>query len=129
MLVNAEGLLLLREPKNHYGGYVWTYAKGGPDAGETPEEAALREVREECGWDAKIVAEIDTWFGGTTSATYFWLMRPVQDLGSFDKETAQIRWISFDRAPMLIKQTSTSRGRKRDLAVLRAARQVFEANR
>ncbi len=29
--------------------YVWTFAKGRPDPGETPEEAAIRETEEETG--------------------------------------------------------------------------------
>ena len=49
VLINDAGHVLLREPANHYGGYVWTFAKGNPDPGESAEEAALREVLEETG--------------------------------------------------------------------------------
>ena len=45
VVINAAGRLLLREPKNHYDGYVWTFPKGKPEPSET--EAALREVWEE----------------------------------------------------------------------------------
>ncbi|EPY09310.1 hypothetical protein PAALTS15_00415 [Paenibacillus alvei TS-15] len=38
----------MRSPKNHWGGYVWTFAKGGQDVEDmTPEETARREVQEE----------------------------------------------------------------------------------
>ena len=49
ILVREDGKILLREPKGHYGGYVWTFAKGGANAGGSAEDAALREVHEETG--------------------------------------------------------------------------------
>lgn len=33
ILLTRGGRILLREPTNHYDGYVWTYAKGRPDKG------------------------------------------------------------------------------------------------
>ena len=50
IVVDAKGRILLREPSGHFDGYVWTFPKGRPQPGETAEEAALRETREETGW-------------------------------------------------------------------------------
>ena len=47
--VRDDDKSLLREPTGHFGGYVWTFLKGGVNAGESPREAALREVHEETG--------------------------------------------------------------------------------
>lgn len=47
VLINERGEVLLREPSGHYGGHAWTFSKGHPDDGETPEVTALREVLEE----------------------------------------------------------------------------------
>ena len=41
VLIDDAGRILLREPTDHFGGYVWTFAKGRIDKGETPEQAAL----------------------------------------------------------------------------------------
>jgi 8-oxo-dGTP pyrophosphatase MutT (NUDIX family) len=122
VLINEDSRVLLREPKGHFGGYVWTFAKGGADVGESPEEAALREVREETGVEAEVVGEVLGWFVGTTSDTKFFLMRPIRDHGDFQDETAAVRWASFDEAVELIGKTKTATGRARDLALLAEAR-------
>ena len=53
VVINDQGEILLREPRNHFDGYVWTFPKGRPEKeqrpGETPEETAFREVLEETG--------------------------------------------------------------------------------
>lgn len=121
VLVDATGKLLLREPANHFGGYVWTFPKGKRDPGETPRAAALREVREETGYAARIIAPIPTLFPGTTSTTAFYLMEPVGAPGAFHFETASIRWVYAAEARVLIGLTPNATGRKRDLAVLDAA--------
>jgi 8-oxo-dGTP diphosphatase len=122
VLIDEDSRVLLREPKGHFGGYVWTFAKGGADAGETPEDAALREVREETGVEAEIVGEVPGWFVGTTSDTKFFLMRPVRDHRDFHEETAAVRWVSFEEAEGLIAKTHSTTGKTRDLAILSATR-------
>jgi len=58
VVINSSGQVLLREPAGHYKGDVWTFAKGRPDPGESPEQTALREVLEETGYRAEIAAKI-----------------------------------------------------------------------
>lgn len=55
ILLTRDGKILLREPTNHFDGYVWTFAKGKPSVGDTPAQTALREVEEETGFLAEIV--------------------------------------------------------------------------
>lgn len=64
VVVNAEGKVLLRKPKNEFDGYAWTFAKGRPKPGQSPEEAALCEVEEETGWVCEIVQKIPGSFPG-----------------------------------------------------------------
>lgn len=121
VLINDHGEVLLREPSNHYGGYVWTFAKGKPERGETPEETAIREVLEETGQAARIIGLIPTVFAGTTSSTVFFLMEPVAEPGPFSDETVAVRWVDEKMARTLLSQTTSATGRQRDLAVLESA--------
>lgn len=122
VVFNAQGEVLLREPRNHYGGYVWTFAKGRQEPAETDEETALREVREETGVVAKILCRLKDGFQGDTTVTNYFIMSLVEDKGDFDPdETQAVKWVKQQQARQYIEQTTSSAGRKRDLAVLDAA--------
>jgi len=126
VVFNNEGEILLREPRNHYGGYVWTFAKGGPQGNETPEAAALREVREETGVVARVLCPLGKGFHGDTSITYFFLMLLVEDKGDFDSEETQtVKWVKAKEAAQYIGMTSSAAGRQRDLAVLEMVVESF----
>ena len=87
---------------------VWGLPKGTPDPGETEEQTALREVREETG--LKVVSEryIDSiryWFvrasdGARCHKTvHYYLMRPVGgDLSQHDHEFDFVVWTSLEEA-------------------------------
>lgn len=128
ILLTRGGRILLREPANHYDGYVWTYAKGRPDPGETAEQAALREVREETGYEAEVVDVLPGVFKGGTTTNAFFVMRHIGPPGRTTWETESVRWVDFDAAARLIERTTNSIGRTRDLAILTEARRWFEAN-
>jgi 8-oxo-dGTP pyrophosphatase MutT (NUDIX family) len=127
VLIDDRGRVLLREPRRHFGGYVWTYAKGRAGEGETPERAARREVEEETGYRGELIACIPGVFQAEPTATrnVFFLMRPSGEAHAFDpKETQSICWASFAEARELIGQTGYEQGRNRDLAVLEAAERL-----
>lgn len=124
VIFDCNDLVLLREPRDHFGGYVWTFAKGRADPGETPEQAALREVKEETGVSASIVSMLPGEYAGGTSITHYFLMCAEAGSGSIaqdDPETQAIAWVTPGQARQLIMQTTNATGRKRDLAVLEAA--------
>ena len=118
VLIDDHGRIQLREVAGHYGGYAWTFAKGTPDPGETPEETALREVLEETGQGARIVAVIPTVFPGTTSTTAFFLMEPAGKPGAFSDETAAVRWVNEPTARRLIAETESRRRKEPRVAPL-----------
>lgn len=122
VLIDDAGHVLLREPTGHFGGYVWTFAKGRVDPGETPEQAALREVQEETGYRAEVVTAIPGQFKGTTGSTVMFVMRPVgmPEVPS-SSETNATKWVSSEQAKQLIRLTTSAIGRERDLSILEAA--------
>jgi 8-oxo-dGTP diphosphatase len=121
VLFDDEGRVLLRKPANEYDGYKWTFPKGRPDSGETPEETALREMEEETGIKARIIGKVPGSFEGGTTENFYYLMSPIEIGLPFDKETSEVRWATSEEAKELISQTVNIIGRKRDQMVLDAA--------
>ncbi|MEO6334667.1 MAG: NUDIX hydrolase [Pyrinomonadaceae bacterium] len=88
----------------------WQLPKGIIDAGETIEEAALREVREEAGIAAEVVSPIETieyWFiaerGGQRRRfhkfVHFFLMSYKSgDVADHDHEVDEARWVTVETA-------------------------------
>lgn len=88
----------------------WQLPKGLVDAGETPEIAALREVREEAGIDADLVEKLETieyWYVGDYRGervrfhkfVHFFLMKyRAGDVANHDHEVAEARWVEIDKA-------------------------------
>lgn len=121
VLINDQGQILLRRVTNDFGGYRWTYPKGRPDPGETPEQTALRETLEETGYQAEIIGQLPGSFGGEVTSTVMFLMRPIGEPGPFGWETAEVRWVDPADAPALLSLTTHNTGRERDLGILAAA--------
>jgi 8-oxo-dGTP pyrophosphatase MutT (NUDIX family) len=128
---DREGQVLLREPKNHYDGFHWTFSKGRADPDEDPVDTALRETLEETGYRPSIVGHIPGAFRGgvTGSYNYFYIM--VND-SLFDEaemkkngETSAVCWGSEEEARGLITLSTNQGGRQRDLATLAAAFEEF----
>ena len=121
IVVDDQRRVLLRQPKNHFDGYIWTFPKGRPNLGEAAEDAALREVKEETGYSAEITGKLPGLFEGGTTATEFFLMAPLGPPLPFDEaETNEVCWAAPAEAARLIAMTTNLRGKVRDLAVLEA---------
>jgi 8-oxo-dGTP diphosphatase len=125
VLFNARGEVLLREPMNHFDGYVWTFPKGAPEHGEPSAKTALREVLEETGVQPWIVGHLARGFTGTSTGwvAYFYLMVVLADAideraVASNGETAALEWATKKEATSLISMTTNTGGRKRDLEVL-----------
>ena len=98
--------VVLASRRTRRGQLAWGLAKGGIEDGEDHEQAAVREVREETGYDAEIEASL-----GETKYFYVWedtrirktvhffLMRCTGgDPDERDDEMEEIRWFPLDRA-------------------------------
>jgi 8-oxo-dGTP pyrophosphatase MutT (NUDIX family) len=88
----------------------WQLPKGLIDEGETEEQAAIREVREESGIDGEILEKIETveyWYFATKKGervrfhklVHFFLLKYISgDVADHDHEVAESRWVSIDEA-------------------------------
>ena len=64
VIINDDGHVFLGRRRNQRGFWVWQFPQGGIDEGETPKQAAYRELYEETGIEkshVKMIGEIDTW--------------------------------------------------------------------
>ena len=129
VVIDELARVLLREPAGHYNGQVWTFAKGGPKRGESPEQTALREVLEETGVRAQVVVKIPGSYDGVATSNEFFLMRPLEDTGEFDWETWSVKWVTQEDAERLISLTHRPKRRERDLQVLESAFTLFYGRR
>jgi 8-oxo-dGTP pyrophosphatase MutT (NUDIX family) len=89
---------------------TWVFPKGTPEAGESVEDTALREVSEETGLDVEIVrpiGQIEYWFAvpgqRVHKIVHFFLMRAVGgDVSRHDHEYDEVRWVPVDEARRLL---------------------------
>ena len=99
LVVDEHGRILLIRARDLRSQPVWTLPKGALAPGERNVEAALREVREETGYDCEVVRELEAvtyWFqrrGQRIKKTVHWyLMRPLAKAGEHDHEVDEVAW-------------------------------------
>jgi 8-oxo-dGTP pyrophosphatase MutT (NUDIX family) len=98
--------VVLASRRTRRGELAWGLAKGGIEEGESHEQAAVREVREETGYTAEIESSL-----GETKYFYVWedtrirktvhffLMRLTGgDPADRDDEMEEVRWFPLERA-------------------------------
>jgi 8-oxo-dGTP pyrophosphatase MutT (NUDIX family) len=91
---------------------LWALPKGTPEPGETLEQTALREVREETGVEAEIdahIGDIKYWFSRPQEGVRYdktvrhYLMHPVGgDTSLHDHEFDEVRWMAVQEALKLL---------------------------
>jgi 8-oxo-dGTP diphosphatase len=118
-VVISEGrVALIHRPKYD----DWSLPKGKLDAGESWEEAALREVREETGVPCRLLDELPSSFyadnRGRPKTVRYWRMEPAGEPGEIDgSEVDELRWVAPAEALALL---SYARDRGVVTAALRA---------
>ncbi len=104
VVLRQQDVLLIRV-SDIKGRPVWSFPKGRLDAGETPAQAALREVMEETGWHCRIEADLSTteyWFqreGRRFRKIVVWFkMAPLELSGIPDGEVEEVQWVERGEA-------------------------------
>jgi 8-oxo-dGTP pyrophosphatase MutT (NUDIX family) len=104
----ADGIeVALAARRTRKGDLAWGLPKGLVEPGEEPQQAALREVQEETGLEARILSslgEISYWYvwGGerVRKRVAFFLMEETGgDVSEHDHEMEDVRWFPLAGAP------------------------------
>ena len=124
MLVNGRGEVFVGQRVDRDDD-AWQMPQGGIDKGETPRQAALRELREEVGLapdQVEVVAESRSWYsydlphhlvprvwgGKYRGQSQKWFLMRYEggdeaiDLDYHHREFSEWRWVSAERLPELI---------------------------
>lgn len=107
---DGQPWLVVGSRRRERDGRTWTLPKGTPNAGETTQETALREVTEETGLHVRITGPLDSidydfmQSGRRIHKTvHYFLMEPTGGgLDQHDHEFDEVRWIRFDEAPTIL---------------------------
>ncbi len=133
VIFDSEGRVLLRRPTNDFGGYVWTFAKGQQDPGETPEQTAVREAFEETGMRVQLGERIPGTFTSRGYSNVYWIATVTGLPGKPGWETARVQWFTPEEAKEKLKLSEkiykNTQGTKRDLSVLEAAMKMKSRSR
>jgi 8-oxo-dGTP pyrophosphatase MutT (NUDIX family) len=120
--------MLLASRRTRRGDLVWGLPKGLVEADEDPEETALREVREETGYEGTVrekIGDVSYWFvwEGTRirKTVHFFLMDDSgAEPGTRDAEMEDVKWFllaeaadvaGFDSEKRIIRKAAEVAGR------------------
>lgn len=105
VIKDKKEVLLIKNPSN-----IWTFPKGHIEKGETKEQTALREVKEETNIDAEIIDYLGKinyffiWQGAKVYKTvYFYLMKYIAGIPVPSWEVKDARFLPLEKAAKLLK--------------------------
>jgi mutator protein MutT len=109
----SEVIVIVPTRRSADGARVLALPKGHVDPGETPEQAAEREVREETGVTARLVerlGETRYWYrrDGRTigKSVLFFLFEYLEgDVAEHDEEVEEARWVSLEEGARTLTYT------------------------
>jgi ADP-ribose pyrophosphatase YjhB (NUDIX family) len=112
ILREPDGRVTVIEPRNHYGGYIHTFPKGGVEPNLTPQQNAHKELWEETGLHAHITGVVGDFKGDTGTSRFYVGVRTGGEATPSD-ETQAIKTVTPDEAAKMLNKP-------RDQEVLKA---------
>ena len=112
ILREPDGRMTVIEPRNHYGGYIHTFPKGGVEPNLTPQQNAHKELWEETGLHAHITGVVGDFKGDTGTSRYYLGVRTGGEATPSD-ETEAIKTVTPEEAAQMLNK-------QRDQDVLKA---------
>ncbi len=108
IMVADAHVLLLHRHRFITGTWGWEIPAGGVDPGETPAEAAVREAREESGWEPATVRQLCVFHpanGLLDQAFHIFASDDASHLGdpTDRNEAAEIAWVPVDEIRTLLR--------------------------
>jgi ADP-ribose pyrophosphatase len=122
-----DEIVLVRQHRHAIGEDTWEVCAGGIDAGETPEEAAIRELREETGFRARTIQRLWSAYSapGFCNELLHFFHTDAYDIGAPEpagEEEIEIATFPLTRVREMIERDEL-RDAKTQVAVLWALRQ------
>jgi len=99
---NGKYLLLQEKQPKAYG--LWNFPAGKVDLGETLEQAAIREAKEESGYDVELIKEIATFHGKSTDVVKHAFASKITggDLKFPQDEILDAKWFTLDEIKQML---------------------------
>ncbi|HIC09242.1 MAG TPA: NUDIX hydrolase, partial [Aquificales bacterium] len=111
VIKDKKEVLLIKNPSN-----VWTFPKGHIEKGETPIQAAIREVKEETKVEGEVISYLGKinysffWKGIKVYKTvYFYLMRYISGIPVPSWEVKDTRFFPLEKAQKLLRYKGDKR--------------------
>lgn len=106
LVIKGKKILLTRRSPKLLEGGKWSFAGGYVDQDETIEQAVIREVREETGWqvtNVQLISIIDNPKrpndANRQNIAFNYTCRAVKKIGESDWEVTEQEWFDFDKLP------------------------------
>lgn len=101
-IIAAGGKVLMIRRREREGKLLWAFPGGGIEAGESPEQAAVRETAEEVGLEVKAVSVLGDRVHPQTGRHMTYVACEVISGDAFvgdEEEIAEVAWVSLGEIP------------------------------
>lgn len=98
VVIKQNGKYLLLQEKQPKAYMLWNFPAGKIDVGETIEQAAIREAKEESGYNVELIRQIDIFHSTVTSAVQHAFEAKIIDgeLKIPENEIMDAKWFTFE---------------------------------